>query len=100
MAQIIIDDLSSQFGYGGGNWTTVAASHFYGGSATWPDFAEGPNGDSGSYGLLTFNFQGMWYPIHRDISDAYRIYHPSRNLYSILWKHATIELFPMVLFFY
>jgi hypothetical protein len=58
MARIIVDDLSSQFSYGGGTWSSVSDSHFYGGEATWPDFARGSTGDTGVYGSLTFNFQG------------------------------------------
>jgi len=61
MASIVVDDTSSQFTYGGGPWSAVAASHFYGGSATSPDFARDANGDSGVYGSLSFTFQGTFY---------------------------------------
>jgi hypothetical protein len=60
MTRIIVDDLSSNFIYGGGYWGTVSASHFYGGSTAWPYFARGNNSDTGVYGSLTFSFQGKY----------------------------------------
>jgi hypothetical protein len=61
MAQVVIDNPSPQFVYGGGSWSTNALSHYFGGSIAWPGFAQafGSNADTGVYGALTFYFQGM-----------------------------------------
>ena len=66
--RIIVDDSSSQFTYGGGSWSGVAADYFFGDSATWPAFARDDNGDTGVYGSFTFTFQGMRPVFHIEIT--------------------------------
>ena len=62
MAQVVVDNPSPQFVYGGdiNSWSTNALSHYFGGSIAWPGFAQASdsNADSGVYGTLTFSFQG------------------------------------------
>jgi hypothetical protein len=61
MASIVVDDTSSQFSYGGSPWTEVPASHFYGGSATFPAGAQDGVGGFVGYGTFNFAFQGTFF---------------------------------------
>jgi len=45
---------------GGGTWSRVLADRFFGGSAMWPAFASDDNGDTGDYGSLSIDFQGVY----------------------------------------
>lgn len=63
MASIVRDDPQSHIVTGGGSWSTVAMARFFGGSATWPAFAtfpDFPQGDTGNYGSLSMQFQGIY----------------------------------------
>ena len=87
MARIIVDNLSSQFTYGGGNWSSVAVSHFYGGDATWPDFARGNNSDTGVYGSLTFTFQGSYFTLYIKVLQTYNFI----GMQGRLWHSSAIH---------
>lgn len=60
MASIVVDDTSGQFTYGGSKWAEVPAPHFYGGSTSFPPYAQ--DGSSGflGYGTFNFGFQGPY----------------------------------------
>jgi hypothetical protein len=59
MASIVLDDPVAHITTGGGTWSEVFIQRFFGGSAIWPAFSGDNNGDTGNYGSLSMQFQGV-----------------------------------------
>lgn len=56
MASIVLDDSTTRLSFGGGQWSLGPMDRFFGGFATWPQFAVD---DTEKFGTLNFVFQGM-----------------------------------------
>lgn len=60
MASIVLDESTTDLTFGGGQWSSINLDRFFGGAAAWPAFAADGNGDTGTYGSLSFVFRGTF----------------------------------------
>lgn len=81
MANIVLDDKTNLLKIGGGTWSAVSISRFFGGGAIWPAFAADDNGDTGTYGTLSMSFEGL----SSSVVDDVELMKNDRDFYRIFW---------------
>lgn len=88
MATIVLDDSTTDLTFGGGQWSGLTLGRYFGGATAWPAFAADGNGDTGTYGNLSFVFRGMLLSFCWRVQETIMSIFPQEHL----WLFSAIHL--------